>query len=93
MIKSIRSHADPDISLKPIFLLSPKKTDDPIIRNLNDGIVSSLDKLDELGSKIDELSFRLTHLRSSAAFHRKEQLLKKVLIICMQEILRHSLPI
>ncbi len=77
IIKSIRSHADPSIFLKPIFLLSPQKTGDPIIRNLNDGIVSTFDKLEELGPKINELSFRSTHLSAFSTCHRKEQLLKK----------------
>lgn len=78
-LKEIRSHSQRKIALAPVFLLNPKETNDPYIRNLNDGIVFSAHKLAEATIKIEQIHSRIAQLSSSAPLSFSEQILKRTL--------------
>src|SRR4051812_30737767 len=44
ILKKFRNSYNPEFYLKPIFLINTKETNDPIIKNLNDGILFSVDQ-------------------------------------------------
>jgi GGDEF domain-containing protein len=78
-IKEIRSHSQSEIALKPLFLLSPRETEDPFIRYLHDGIVFSAERIKELAPKIDQLFLRTTQLSSAIPDNFDEQILKRTI--------------
>lgn len=78
-LKEIRSHSQRKISLSPVFLLNPRETNDPYIRNLNDGIIFSTNKLAEVNTKIALIHARIEQLSSSAPLSFNEQILKRTI--------------
>lgn len=78
MIKKLRSQFNPEYYLKPIILLNPRETNDPIIKTLTDGILFSIEQIKELTSTVKQIFFRTTQLDYNAPSNFHGQMIKKV---------------
>src|ERR1700741_3281461 len=47
ILKKFRSHSNPEFYLKPLFLINYKDFGDPIIEDLHDGLILSIDQIPE----------------------------------------------
>jgi GGDEF domain-containing protein len=59
LVRSIRTHNNTDIYLKPIFLLKSSKVEDPLINNLIDGVIFSLDQLELISDYVKQILLRI----------------------------------
>lgn len=59
LIRSIRTHNNSDIYLKPVFLLKSSKVEDPLINNLIDGVIFSLDQLELISDYVKQILLRI----------------------------------
>ncbi|MBK7856034.1 MAG: hypothetical protein IPJ79_15155 [Bacteroidetes bacterium] len=78
IIKSFRAHRNPEYYLKPIFLINAGEIKDPLIRDLHDGILFSLDLLPENTSKVRDIFLKTTHLDANIPELNEARILKKV---------------
>ena len=76
-IREIRSHSQRRIALAPVFLYNAKEIHDPFIRNLTDGIIFSVNKLETLYDKSKQIHDRIKHLSLSTPLSFNEQILKR----------------
>lgn len=58
-IREIRTHVDPEIYLKPVFVISVSEYNDVVINSLCDGFIPSINHLDLIESKIVDLLSRI----------------------------------
>ncbi|MDX1652485.1 MAG: hypothetical protein R3277_08340 [Brumimicrobium sp.] len=58
-IRSVRTHNNPDIYLKPVFLLKTSKVEDQLINNLIDGVIFSIDQLDIISDYVRQILLRI----------------------------------
>jgi hypothetical protein len=79
LIRKLRAHFNPEYFLKPIFLLNPRETQDPIIKNLSDGIIFSIDQVKDVSNLVKQIYFRSTQLDHAAPPSFEGQIMKKVL--------------
>lgn len=59
LIRSIRTHKNSDIYLKPVFLLKSSKVEDPLINNLIDGVIFSVDQLEIISDYVKQILLRI----------------------------------
>ena len=59
LVRAIRTHNSTDIYLKPIFLLKSSKVEDPLINNLIDGVIFSLDQLELITEYVKQIILRI----------------------------------
>jgi hypothetical protein len=78
ILKKLRSSFNHEYYLKPIFLLNPRETNDPIVKGLNDGIIFSLDQVTELTNKVKQLFFNSTQISYNTPLTFEAQVVKKV---------------
>ncbi|HEY6161164.1 MAG TPA: hypothetical protein VI112_08070, partial [Bacteroidia bacterium] len=78
MIKKLRSQFNPEYYLKPIILLNPRESNDPIIKTLSDGILFSIEQIKDLTATVKQIFFRTTQLDYNAPSSFQGQMIKKV---------------
>lgn len=79
MIRNIRGHYNPEFYLKPLFLLNAKETKDPLINNLNDGIIYSFDQVKDIAENVKQIFLKTTQLDYQNPGSFEGQTFKKVL--------------
>jgi GGDEF domain-containing protein len=78
IIKKFRSHRNPEYYLKPILLLNSTETNNPIIKELSDGVLFSLDSLPEQTPKVRDIFLKTTQVDPTVPDKDEERVLKKV---------------
>lgn len=78
IIKTFRSHRNPEYYLKPILLINAAETKDPLINELHDGILFSMDSLPENTSHVRDIFLKTTHLDAGIPEVNEARILKKV---------------
>lgn len=58
ILKAIRTHNNPDVYLKPVFLLKTQRIEDIAINELVDGLIFSIDQLDLLTDHVKNIQLR-----------------------------------
>ncbi|MEX2484298.1 MAG: hypothetical protein WED10_07060 [Brumimicrobium sp.] len=58
-MRSIRTHNNSDIYLKPVFLLKNSKVEDPLINNLIDGVIFSIDQLELISDYVKQILLKI----------------------------------
>ena len=58
-IKQIRTHNNPDIYLKPVFLLKTSKVDNVMVNNLIDGLIFSVDQIELISDYVKDILLRI----------------------------------
>ncbi len=77
-LKSVRSHRNPEFYLRPVFLLNPRETRDPIISRMADGNIFSLEQLDDLTVSVKEIFLKTTQLDPTVPASFEGKMMKKV---------------
>lgn len=77
-LKSVRSHRNPEFYLKPVFLLNPRESRDPIISRMADGTIFSLDQLNDLTIVVKEIFLKTTQLDPNVPASFEGKMMKKV---------------
>lgn len=77
-VKSIRSHRNPEFYLKPVFVLNPRITRDPIVSRMTDGVVLSLEQLNDLAGDVKEIFLKTTQLDPAVPASFEGKMMKKV---------------
>lgn len=93
LIKRIRAHFNPLFYLKPVFLLNLKTTKDPIINNLNDGLLTSLDQIPNFAEAAKGIANKSSQLDYHHIPSFEGQTIKKVLNYMYTRDLRNLNPI
>jgi hypothetical protein len=79
VIRKIRGHYNPELYLKPIFLINHRQVRDTLIDSLHEGILFSYDHLAEVSKKVDEMFMLSTQLDQHLPSNYEAQVFKKVL--------------
>ena len=79
ILKKFRSHSNIEFYLKPIFLINSKANEDPLLKELIDGIIISFDQIPETINDINQINLKTAQLESSSSNSFEIQLFKKVL--------------
>lgn len=79
ILKKFRSHSNIEFYLKPIFLINSKTNEDPLLKELIDGIIISFDQIPETINDINQIHLKTAQLESSTSNSFEIQLFKKVL--------------
>jgi len=79
ILKKFRSSSNVEFYLKPIFLINAKANEDPLLKELVDGIIVSFDQIPETINDINQISIKIAQLESSTSNSFEVQLFKKVL--------------
>ncbi len=79
ILRKIRGHYNPEFYLKPIFLINYKESKDPILQNMNDGIIHSYDQLKDIADVAKQIFLKTTQLDYQLVATFEAQMVKKVL--------------
>jgi len=79
IIKRIRTNPKTEISFKPVFLINYTNNNDPIISNLNDGIIVAYDQLGDAVTTIKSIKSRWATIQNQSLPTYESQAFKRVL--------------
>jgi hypothetical protein len=79
IIRLIRSHNDPDVYLKPMFLLSGSDHKDVLVHNLIDGVVFTRDQIPFLVDRVSELRMKLNQITHPTSISFEAKIINKTL--------------
>ena len=79
IVRKIRSHLNPECYLKPVFLYKGSEYRDPLIHNLTDGVIFSLDQLEFLTPVIEKIFLRTSDLTYTKSLSFEAQMIDKCL--------------
>lgn len=79
IVRRVRSHNSPDIYLKPIFVLKGINLTDPLVNNLIDGTLFSLDQLDFIVPEVEKILTRISDLKFTNSISFEAQMIEKVI--------------
>ncbi|MFZ5554431.1 MAG: hypothetical protein ACOZCO_15030 [Bacteroidota bacterium] len=79
VLKKIRSHLNPEFYLKPIFLLKGTENRDPLINNLTDGVIYSLDQVKMLIPVMQQVYLKIADLSFTKSLSFEAQIIDKML--------------
>lgn len=79
ILKKIRSHLNPEFYLKPVFLLKGSENRDPLINNLVDGTIYSLDQVKMLLSPMQQIYLKIADLSFTKSLSFEAQIIDKLL--------------
>lgn len=79
LIGAIRIHYNPEFYLKPVFLLNLKDKSDPVVNQLVDGVIYSLEQVKEIAEKTRQIFLKTTQLDYQVPVSYEAQIIKKVL--------------
>ncbi len=93
ILKKIRGHYNPEFYLKPVFFINYKEVKDPILENMNDGIIHSYDQLKEIADTTKQIFLRTTQLDYQPVATFEGQMIKKVLNFMFTREVKSLTPI
>jgi hypothetical protein len=79
ILRKIRSHLNPEFYLKPVFLLRGNDNRDPLINNLIDGVIYSLDQVKLIAPVIQQLYLKISDLSFTKSISFEAQMIDKML--------------
>jgi hypothetical protein len=79
LIRRIRTSPQVELSFKPVFLINYTSTNDPIVSNLNDGILVAYDQLGDAVSMTKSIKGKWTNLQNQSLPTYESQAFKRVL--------------
>jgi hypothetical protein len=79
ILKKVRSHLNPEYYLKPIFLLKGNENRDPLINNLIDGVIYSLDQIKMVLPVMQQIYMKIADLSFTKSLSFEAQIIDKVL--------------
>lgn len=79
IVRKIRSHLNPEIYLKPIFIYKGSDNRDVLTHNLTDGVIFSLDQVDFLVPEIEKIYMRISDLTYTKSISFEAQMIDKCL--------------
>ena len=78
-VRKIRSHLNPEIYLKPVFIYKGSDNRDVLIHNLTDGTIFSLDQVNFLVPVIEKIYLRISDLTYTKSISFEAQMIDKCL--------------
>ncbi len=93
ILKKIRTHYNPEFYLKPVFLINYKESKDPILHNMNDGLIHSYDQLKDIADIAKQIFLKTTQLDYQLVATFEAQMVKKVLNYMFTRDLKTLKPI
>ncbi|MBX7093931.1 MAG: hypothetical protein K1X56_04360 [Flavobacteriales bacterium] len=79
ILKKIRAHLNPEFYLKPIFMLKGNENRDPLVNNLIDGVIYSLDQVKMVIPVIQQIYLKIADLSFTKSLSFEAQMIDKVL--------------
>lgn len=79
LVRKIRSHLNPEIYLKPVFLYKGSDNRDVLIHNLIDGVIFDLDQVNFLIPVIEKVYLRISDLTYTKSISFEAQMIDKCL--------------
>ncbi|UKN02809.1 hypothetical protein K6119_04670 [Paracrocinitomix mangrovi] len=79
IVRRIRSHASPDVYLKPIFLLKGQTITDPLVNRLIDGTLFSLDQIELIVPEVERILTKSQDLHFTNSISFEAQMIEKVI--------------
>jgi len=79
IVKRIRSHAKPEIYLKPVFLLKGVSIIDPLVNQLIDGSLYSLEQIPYIKDEVEKLLTTIKEIQFSRAISFEAQMIVKMI--------------
>lgn len=79
IVKRIRSHSQPHIYLKPVFLLKGVNIIDPLVNQLVDGSLYSFEQVPFIKSEVEKLLTKISELQFSRAISFEAQMIVKMI--------------
>ena len=93
VVKRIRSSFHPDIYLKPIIIINGTAYNDPLIRELTDGVIYSFNQIELIQSRIHIINERINEITFINSLSLEAQILTKLLAYMHSRELRELEPI
>lgn len=79
IVKRIRSHTKPEVYLKPIFLLKGVNIIDPLVNQLIDGSLYSLEQIPYIKDEVEKLLASIKEIQFSRAISFEAQMIVKMI--------------
>ncbi len=92
LLKKLRTDPNPDLYLKPVFIIHYTNVNDPVTEQLHDGIIFSTEQIAEKVAYIETINKRMEHLDPEQLSTYEAQLFKKALNYMYTRDLRNFKP-
>ena len=79
IVKRVRSHNSPEIYLKPIFVIKGINITDPVVNDLIDGSIFSLDQLEFIVPEVERILTRISDLKFTHSISFEAQMIEKII--------------
>ncbi len=79
ILRKIRSHLNPEFYLKPVFLLRGTDNRDPLVNNLIDGVIYSVDQVKLIAPVIQQIYMKISDLSFTKSLSFEAQIIDKLL--------------
>ena len=79
IVKRVRSHNNPEIYLKPIFILKGINIADPLVNKLIDGTLFNLDQLEYVIPEVERILSKVSELKFTNSISFEAQMIEKII--------------
>jgi hypothetical protein len=79
VLKKIRGHLNPELYLKPVFLLRGNEKSDSLVNNLTDGVIYSLDQIRLVIPVMEQIYLKVADLSFTRSLSFEAQMIDKIL--------------
>lgn len=79
LVRSIRTHNQSDVYLKPIFLLKSSRVEDPLISNLIDGVIFSIDQLELISDYVKQILLRINDFVFTKSISLEAEIISRII--------------
>lgn len=93
IVKRIRSHANAQIYLKPVFLLKGVNIIDPLVNQLVDGSLYSLEQIPFVVKEVEKINTRISEIKFNRAVSFEAQMIMKMISFLYSRNLKELEPV
>jgi hypothetical protein len=79
LVRSVRTHQHTDVYLKPMFILKSSKVEDPLIRNLIDGVIFSLDQLELIQDYVEQILSKINGFVFAKSISLEAEIISRII--------------
>ncbi len=81
LVRAVRTHNQPDVYLKPIFLLKSSKVEDPLIGNLIDGVIFSINQLEIIADYVRQILLRINDFVFAKSISLEAEVISRIIYL------------
>lgn len=79
LVRGVRTHQHSDVYLKPVFILRSTKVEDPLISNLIDGVIFSLDQLELIKDYVKQILQKINDFVFAKSISLEAEIISRII--------------